>query len=162
MKCPSLVSSSLSSFCCAFNFSSIYFLQHLSGTCMWTVFLNSLFIIFPLWSRWVTWLFLRSLTVFFRFYFRNSIFNFHHYFLMSSFFVVVVFLKFYFIFKLYNIVLVLPNIEMNPPQVYMCSPSWTLLPLPSPYHPSGSSQCTNLYLKVRLILLVIIVSRERK
>ena len=39
--------------------------------------------------------------------------------------------KFYFIFKLYNIVLVLPNIEMNPPQVYMCSPSWTLLPPPS-------------------------------
>ena len=30
---------------------------------------------------------------------------------------------FYFISKLYNIVLVLPNIEMNPPQVYMCSPS---------------------------------------
>ena len=30
---------------------------------------------------------------------------------------------FYFIFKLYNIVLVLPNIEMNPPQVYMSSPS---------------------------------------
>ena len=39
---------------------------------------------------------------------------------------------FNFIFKLYNIVLVLPNIEMNPPQVYMCSPSWTLLPPPSP------------------------------
>ena len=33
-----------------------------------------------------------------------------------------------FIFKLYIIVLVLPNIKMNPPQVYMCSPSWTLLP----------------------------------
>ena len=33
------------------------------------------------------------------------------------------FFKFYFIFKLYNIVLVLPNIEMNPPQVYPCSPS---------------------------------------
>ena len=48
-----------------------------------------------------------------------------------------------FIFKLYNIVLVLPNIEMNPPQVYMCSPSRTLLPPPSPYHPSGSSQCTS-------------------
>ena len=31
--------------------------------------------------------------------------------------------EFYFIFKLYNIVLVLPNIKMNPPQVYMCSPS---------------------------------------
>ena len=39
--------------------------------------------------------------------------------------------------------LVLPNIEMNPPQIYMCSPSWTLLPPPSPYHPSGSSQCTS-------------------
>ena len=38
---------------------------------------------------------------------------------------------FYFIFKLYIIVLVLPNIKMNPPQVYMCSPSWTLLPPPS-------------------------------
>ena len=49
----------------------------------------------------------------------------------------------YFIFKCYNIVMVLPNIEMNPPQVYMCSPSWTLLPLPSPYHPPGSSQCTS-------------------
>jgi len=53
------------------------------------------------------------------------------------------FFKFYFIFKLYNIVLVLPNIKMNPPQVYMCSPSWTLLPPPSPYPPSGSSQCTS-------------------
>ena len=28
-----------------------------------------------------------------------------------------------FIFKLYIIVLVLSNIKMNPPQVYMCSPS---------------------------------------
>ena len=26
---------------------------------------------------------------------------------------------------------------MNPPQVYMCSPSWTPLPPPSPYHPYG-------------------------
>src|SRR5574337_175386 len=32
---------------------------------------------------------------------------------------------------------------MNPPQVYMCFPSRTLLPPPSPYHPSGSSQCTS-------------------
>ena len=32
---------------------------------------------------------------------------------------------------------------MNLPQVYMCSPSWTLLPPPSPYHPSGSSQCSS-------------------
>ena len=37
----------------------------------------------------------------------------------------------------------MPNIKMNPPQVYMCSPFWTLLPPPSPYHPSGSSQCTS-------------------
>ena len=49
----------------------------------------------------------------------------------------------FFFFKLYNIVLVLPNIEMNPPQVYICSPSWTLLPPPSPYHPSGLSRCTS-------------------
>ena len=47
------------------------------------------------------------------------------------------FLKFYFIFKIYNIVLVLPNIEMNPPQVYPRSPSWTLLPPPSPTLPLG-------------------------
>ena len=39
--------------------------------------------------------------------------------------------------------MVLPYIKMNPPQVYMCSPFWTPLPLPSPYHPSGSSQCTS-------------------
>ena len=34
---------------------------------------------------------------------------------------------------LYNIVLVLSYINMNPPWVYMCSPSWTPLPPPSPY-----------------------------
>ena len=34
-----------------------------------------------------------------------------------------IFFKFYFIFKLYNNVLVLENIEMDLPQVYMCSPS---------------------------------------
>ena len=33
------------------------------------------------------------------------------------------FFFFNFIFKLYITVLVLPNIKMNPPQVYMCSPS---------------------------------------
>ena len=54
-----------------------------------------------------------------------------------------IFFKFYFIFKLYNIVLVLPYIKMNLPQAYTCSPSWTLLPPPSPYHPSGWSQCTS-------------------
>ena len=46
-------------------------------------------------------------------------------------------------FLLYNIVLVLPFINMNPPWVYKCSPSWTPLPPPSPYHSSGSSQCTS-------------------
>ena len=35
------------------------------------------------------------------------------------------------------------HISMNLPQVYTCSPSWTLLPPPYPYHPSGSSQCTS-------------------
>ena len=44
---------------------------------------------------------------------------------------------------LYNIVVVLPYIDMNLPWVYMCSPSWTPLPPPSPSHPSGSSQCTS-------------------
>ena len=39
------------------------------------------------------------------------------------FFYIYFLFKFYFIFKLYKIVLVLPNIKMNPPQVYMCSPS---------------------------------------
>ena len=39
--------------------------------------------------------------------------------------------------------MVLPYINMNLPQAYMCSPSWTPLPPPSPYHPSGSSQCTS-------------------
>ena len=46
-------------------------------------------------------------------------------------------------FLLYNIVLVLPYINMNLPWVYTCSQSWTPLPPPSPYHPSGSSQCTS-------------------
>ena len=32
---------------------------------------------------------------------------------------------------------------MNQPRVYTCSPSWTPLPPPSPYHPSGSSKCTS-------------------
>ena len=52
------------------------------------------------------------------------------------------FFNFYFIL-LYNTVLVLPYIDMNPPQVYMSSQPWTALPPPSPYHLSGSSQCTS-------------------
>ena len=60
------------------------------------------------------------------------------------FFVFLFFLTFYFCFiLLYNTVLVLPYIDMNPPRVYMWSQTWTPLPPPSPQHPSGSSQCTS-------------------
>ena len=42
--------------------------------------------------------------------------------------------NFYFFFiLLYNAVLVLPYIDMNPPRVYMSSHSWTPLPPLSPY-----------------------------
>ena len=54
-------------------------------------------------------------------------------------------------FLLYSIVLVLPYNNMHPPRVYTCSPSWTPLPPPSPYHPSGSSQCTSPKLPVSCI-----------
>ena len=63
-------------------------------------------------------------------------------------FIYFFFFKFYFIFKLYITVLVLPNIKMNPPQVYMCSPilnpNPSCLPIPSlwvvPVHqPQASS-----------------------
>ena len=56
------------------------------------------------------------------------------------------FLNFYFIFKLYKIVLVLPNIKMNPPQVYMCSIEALIL------HPFCWFQCNILisFLKPRL------------
>ena len=52
-------------------------------------------------------------------------------------------LSFYFLlYFTFNIVLVLPYINMNLPWVYTCSQSWTPLPHPSPYNLSGSSQCT--------------------
>ena len=38
----------------------------------------------------------------------------------------------------------MPYININLPWVYTCSQSWTSPPQPpSPYHPSGSSQCTS-------------------
>ena len=37
----------------------------------------------------------------------------------------------------------LPYIHTNQPWVYMCSPFLTSLPPPSPFHPSGSPQCTS-------------------
>ena len=39
--------------------------------------------------------------------------------------------------------MVLPYIDMDLPQVYMCSSLCTPFPLPSPSHPSGASQCTS-------------------
>ena len=55
-----------------------------------------------------------------------------------------IFFNFYFYFiLLYNTVLVLAYIDMNLPRVYMSSQTWTLLPPPSPHHPSGSSLCTS-------------------
>ena len=37
----------------------------------------------------------------------------------------------------------LSYIDLNQPWIYMCSPSQSPLPPPSPPHPSGSSQCTS-------------------
>ena len=62
---------------------------------------------------------------------------------MKISFVLFIFILFYFLILLYNTVLVLPYIDMNPPWVYMSSQSWTPLPPVSPYHLSGSSQCTS-------------------
>ena len=53
---------------------------------------------------------------------------------------------FFFLILFFNFTILywyLPYIKVNPPQVYMCSPSWTLLPPPSPYHPSELFQCTS-------------------
>ena len=55
----------------------------------------------------------------------------------------MIFFIIYLFILLYNTVLVLPYINMNLPQVYISSHSWTPLPPPSPYHPSGLSQCTS-------------------
>ena len=55
-------------------------------------------------------------------------------------------MAFFFFFNfilLYNTVLVLPYIDMNPPRVYMRSQIWTPFPPPSPQHPSGSSLCAS-------------------
>ena len=61
---------------------------------------------------------------------------------MGSLFFIFFNLNYLFIL-LYTIILVLPYIDLNPPWAYMCSPSWTPLPSPTPSHPSGSSQCTS-------------------
>ena len=74
------------------------------------------------------------------FFFFN--FNFVNLFIFCCCFSSFIFFSFYFIL-LYNAVLVLPYIDMNPPRVYMSSQSWTPLPPSTPYHLSGSSLCTN-------------------
>ena len=64
---------------------------------------------------------------------------------ISFFFFFIYFLTFilFFYFLTLQYCIGLPYINMNPPQVYTCSPSWTLLTPPSPYHPSESSQGTS-------------------
>ena len=57
--------------------------------------------------------------------------------MIYSFFLILI------LILLYNTVLVLAYIDMNPPWVYMSSQSWTSLPPPTPYHLSGSSPCTS-------------------
>ena len=83
------------------------------------------------WDRWVIW---------------HSISSFYFY--CDDFYFIIIFLIF---FLHYNIALVLPYINMHLPWVYMCSPSWTPLPHPTPYHPSGSSQCISPKLPVSCI-----------
>ena len=51
----------------------------------------------------------------------------------------------------------LPYTDMNQPRVYMCSPSWTLLPPPFASHPSGSSQCTGVESPVSCIELGLVI-----
>ena len=61
-------------------------------------------------------------------------------------FIITRFTFFFLFILLYNIVLVLPYIDVNPPQVYMCSPSWTppnLPPCTIPLgHPSAPAPST--------------------
>ena len=67
----------------------------------------------------------------------------YFFFNIHSSFICFFFILLLLLFLLYNIVLILPYINMHLPWVYTCSPSWTALPPPSPYHPSGWSQCTS-------------------
>ena len=68
----------------------------------------------------------------------------HWYLYLFTFFIMCSFFNFYFYFiLLYNTVLVLPYIDMNPPRVYMWSQTWSPLPPASPQQPSGSSPCTS-------------------
>ena len=83
--------------------------------------------------------------------------------LLASCFILFFFLFLNFIFKLYNIVLVLPYINMHPPQVYTCSPSLTpshlplcIIPLGRPSAPAPSIQYHALNLDWRFISYMIL------
>ena len=52
------------------------------------------------------------------------------------------FIFFYFFLKFFYLWRILSYIEMKQPRVYMCSPSQSPLPPPSPPIPSRFSQCT--------------------
>ena len=85
----------------------------------------------PIWKIWYSlndniWEILMNSIYWFKTFIYLFIFNFYFYFIL-----------------LYNSVLVLPYIDMNPPRVYMRSQTWTPLPPPSPWHLSGSLPCTS-------------------
>ena len=71
---------------------------------------------------------------------RIEVFLFFFFFAKSIKSLFIILLLLLLLFLLYNILLVLPYINMHTPWVYTCSPSWALFLHPSPYHPSGSSQ----------------------
>ena len=52
-------------------------------------------------------------------------------------------IKLFFFFLTLQYCIGFAYIDMNPPQVHMCSQPWTPFPPPSPYHLSGSSQCSS-------------------
>ena len=58
---------------------------------------------------------------------------------------------------LYNIVVVLPYIDMNLPWVYLCSPIPNPPPTCLPSHPSGLSQCTGFQCPVSCITLGLVI-----
>ena len=72
---------------------------------------------------------------------KNRVFFFYFASLYILFFLLFYYFLFYFLTLQYCIGFAI--YQHDPPQVYTCSPSWTLLLPPSPYHPSGSSQCTS-------------------
>ena len=73
----------------------------------------------------------------FKYFININSFNYYYYYFTFQYKLLLLF------FLLCNALLVLPYININPPQVYISSNSWTPLPPPSLYHPSGLPQCTS-------------------